>query len=247
MPAADGGAMINEGLTFQFLQGCIDNLTSAVTAMGFNLSVEDDFTDLKSHLHGQSAVINPTFDPDEHDLQDAFWLRVSDPFGKTIACHAERIYRTDDFVTDYIESGRLWWNRSQARPAPEWRGAVEPPPIRISGSVAYAGSMLIAKEHRGVGLSLILPYLSRALCLRNFHTDFHTGIVRQSLAGSVVPTSNYGYPRTTPVFRGLLPGVKGEFESVHLCWLTRDEGVNGFNLLPTHPKFPIPIPSIARH
>lgn len=237
---------------FRFLQSCIDRLTEAVAERGFNLAIEDDFHDLKSHLASQSAVINPSFDPDEHDLGDAFWLRVTDPLGNTVACHAERIYRAMDFVEEYVESGKLWWQKRSPRPNAEWRDEISYLPIKLSGVVAYAGSMLITKSHRGKGLSLILPYLSRALCLRNYQTNFHTGLVRQSLAGSVVPTDNYGFPRTSPIFRGLLPGLQGDFEQVHLCWLTRDEGLERLRSLPDHPKFPIPIDdfnfgSIARY
>lgn len=226
---------------FRFLQSCIDRLTEAISERGFSLVIEDDFEDLKSHLASQSAVINPSFDPEEHDLGDAFWLRVTDSLGSTVACHAERIYRASDFVTDYVETGRLWWQKHAPRPHVEWRDEITKPPIQLAGTVAYAGSMLIAKPHRGIGLSLILPYLSRALCLRNYHTDFHTGLVRQSLAGSVVPTDNYGFPRTSPIFRGLLPGLQGDFEQVHLCWLTRREGFERLRALPNHPKFPISI------
>jgi len=229
--------------THLFLQSCIDRLTDAVHQRGMNISIEHDFSELKNHLASQSAVINPSFDPDEHELDDAFWLRISDPGNRTIACHAERIYRSPDFIADYLETGRLWWHRKNPRPIAEWRSEISPLPIQLSGVVAYAGSMLIAKPHRGQGLSLILPYLSRALCLRNYQSDFHTGLVRQSLASSTVPIHNYGFPRTSPIFRGLLPGVEGEFEQIHLCWLTRDEGIRRLAELPRHPKFPIPLGS----
>jgi hypothetical protein len=222
-----------------FIQLCIDKIFEKVSTLGYNVSVEQSFHDLKEHLADQSAVINPSFDPDEHDLEDAFWLRVSDEDGTTVACHAERIYSTSDFVTDYLISGKLWWQRSAANPAENWREEIKAPPVKLSGTVAYAGSMLISKPHRGRGLSLLLPYLSRALCIRNYGTDFHTGIVRESLAGSAVPTGNYGFPRTTPIFKGTLPGLQGPMEQVHLCWMNQQEGIERFSLLPTHPKFPV--------
>lgn len=222
-----------------FIQHCIDKISERVAELGYNISIEQSFDDLKEHLASQGAVINPSFDPQEHDLDDAFWLRVSDEDGATVACHAERIYTTRDFVGDYLDTGRLWWQRSPAKAPETWRDEIQAPPITLSGTVAYAGSMLISKPHRGRGLSLLLPYLSRALCIRNYGTDFHTGIVRESLAGSVVPTGNYGFPRTTPIFKGTLPGLHGAKEQVHLCWMNQREGIERFSLLPIHPKFPV--------
>jgi len=222
-----------------FLQLCIEGITEEMFKGGYSISIEHDFERLRDHLSTQGAVINPSFDPAEHDLAQAFWLRVDDQEGQTIACHAERIYSTDDFVSEFLASGRLWWHRTSPIPAETWRGQLAELPICLRGNVAYAGSMLISKPHRGRGLSLFLPYLSRALCLRNYRTSFHTGLVRESLAGSAVPTGNYGFPRTTPIFRGTLPGLIGPYEQVHLCWMDRHEGFARLTSLPEHPKFPI--------
>jgi hypothetical protein len=221
------------------LQRSVDRMVEKIATLGLSLVVENDFEDLRAHLAAQGAVVNPSFDPQHHDLADGFWLRVVDAVGDTVACHAERIYRTPDFVGEFIETGRLWHPDGVPGPTAAWRGAITRPERLIAGNVAYAGSMLIRTDHRGAGLSLLLPYLSRSLCLRNYATDFHTGIVRQSLAGSRVPTQGYGFPRTTLCFRGVLPGVKGPFEDVHLCWMSREEGFAKLAELPRHPRFPV--------
>lgn len=234
---------IDEQDYFGLAQLTIDAIQEEIRRLGYEATIENNFDDLREHLINEGAVINPSFDPSEHDLADAFWLRIEDENGSTVACHAERVYETDDFVAEYIDAGRLWWHRSAVASPSTWRDQVTAPPVRLCGRVAYAGSMLIAQAHRGRGLSLFLPYLSRALCFRNYGTNFHTGIVRERLAGSSVPTSNYGFPRTTPIFNGTLPGLNGPFERVHLCWMNRSEGLSQFRKLPNHPKFPVSIDS----
>ncbi len=225
--------------SLRFLQLCIEKITEEIFKCGYSISIEHDFEKLREHLSTQGAVINPSFDPAEHNLEQAFWLRVDDQDGQTIACHAERVYATSDFASEFLASGRLWWHRRPPIPAAHWREKLADLPICLRGNVAYAGSMLISKPHRGRGLSLFLPYLSRALCLRNYRTNFHTGLVRESLAGSAVPTGNYGFPRTTPIFRGTLPGLNGPHEQVHLCWMDRHEGISRLQSMPEHPKFPV--------
>jgi hypothetical protein len=237
----DGGASKFDPNTvnFQLAQLSVERITEKLAELSYNLSIEHCFRNLKKHLADQGAVVNPSFDADEHDLESAFWLRVADDEGRTIACHAERVYETSDFVGEYIKNGRLWWQRSPAIAPESWRDEINPPPIKISGTVAYAGAMLVNKAHRGRGLSVLLPHLSRALCLKNYRTHFHTGIVRQSLANSIIPTANYGFTRTTPIFNGTLPGLVGPREQVHLCWMNTNESFYQLENLSFHPKFPV--------
>jgi hypothetical protein len=86
--------------------------------------------------------------------------------------------------------------------------------------------MLIDKRYRKIGLSYYLPLLSRAICMAEFKTDFHTGIVRESLAASIVPTQRYGFSNVEKIFRGVLPGVTGNPEDVFLCWMDANEALN---------------------
>jgi hypothetical protein len=225
------------------LQQSIDRLSEEIAARGFNIAVDDDFHGLRRYLRAVGAYDNPSFDPDEHDLSsNAFWLRVEDSRGKIVASHAERIYQCQDFVSEVIESDRVWFDRGVSTPRREWRTEVTHPPVKIGGNVGFAGGMFIQPDHRGAGLSVFLPYFSRSLCMRNYATDWHTGLVRQNIAASPVPTGYYGFPRTTHLFDGTIPRTAGGFKDLHLCWMTREEGFVRLQELPSHPRYPVALP-----
>ena len=221
-------------------------LTEEIARRGFNIAVDDDLHGLRRYLTSVGAYDNPSFDPREHDLShSAFWLRIEDSHGKIVASHAERIYKCADFVSEIIETDRIWFDRGVQTPKREWRTEVVHPPVKIRGSIGFAGGMFIVPEHRGSGLSVFLPYLSRSLCLRNYVTDWHTGLVRQNIAASPVPIGYYGFPRTTHLFHGTIPRTAGEFKDLHLCWMTREEGFMRLYELPTHPRYPVTFPMLS--
>lgn len=212
-------------MTVSDLEQISDILRLRAEELGLSVSLNEDFGELASHLRSQGAVVNPSFDPNDHDISEGFWIKAVNSDGHVIACHAERVFRTSDFVSDIIESGRLWWGKSEPASASTWRTPILPPASKIYGVVAYAGSMLIAPTYRGIGLSKILPLLSRAIILKKYGTDFHTGIVRQGLASSKVPSENYGFPNIDPIFSGVLPGVAGNKETVFLCWMDKHQAI----------------------
>lgn len=234
------------------LQVSIDRLTDAIARLRLNVTIDDDFRVLRRYLTSQGAYDNPSFDPDEHDLtRDAFWIRIETSSGQIVASHAERIYHCDDFVTEIIATDRIWFDAGVPVPTSEWRTAVHFPPVRIDGAIGFAGGMYVQPPFRGSGLAVYLPYLSRSLCLKNFSTNWHTGLVRQNIAASPVPTQYYGYPRMTHLFDGTIPRTTGEFKDLHLCWMSRTESFERLRNLPTHPRYPVYLetrePRVALH
>jgi hypothetical protein len=207
-----------------------ENIKRKILDLGLNVTRVDDFKDLSIHLKSQNAVINPSFDPHEHTIKEGFWLRVENKAGKVVACHAERIFRTTDFVAELIETGSLWWQKNQPVSPQFWRSDIVFASAQLNGSVAYAGSMLIDPSYRGIGISRYLPFMSRAIALQEFCTSFHTGIVRQSLAASKVPRKSYGFSKVDLLFSGTLPGVKGPKEDVYLCWMDRAEALTTLSI-----------------
>jgi GNAT superfamily N-acetyltransferase len=230
---------------FGLLQRNIEAITEQIAALEYSLVVETDFRGLGEFLRGAGyPVFNQSFDPDRSDLgPEAFWLRVIDSYGRTVAGHGERIIHTDDLV-GMFRDGTIWLREGVAFgrgvPPPEVRDM----PVRVAGRVAHAGALWVEPAHRKKGLSLYLPYLSRALCLRNYETDFHTGIVLPGLAGSIVPRLAYGYPHVDLCYRGFCPPT-GREETIYLCWMTQAECMAGFRQLPDHPLYPL-APDAAR-
>jgi hypothetical protein len=115
---------------------------------------------------------------------------------------------------------------------------VKRPSVRIDGTVSHSGSLWVHPRVRGRGLSLYLPYLSRSILLRNFHTTYHTGVVSKSLAGSRVPTANYGYPHVVPCLEGFFPPT-GRNELMYFCYIDGRESIEHLLRLRQHPEFPV--------
>lgn len=225
------------------LQQSIDRIAEEIARRGYNLAVDDDMSGLQHYLEQAGAYPNPSFDPTVHDLSsNAFWLRVEDSQGRTVASHAERIFQCADFVQEVIESDRIWFEAGVPNTTSAWRSAIVPPSAKISGTVGYAGAMFVLPEHRGSGLSLFLPYFSRSLCLRNYKTDWHTGLIHLNIANSPIPTAYYGYPRTAHIFSGVCPRTSGGFKDVHLCWMNRQESIEKLHELPHHQRYPVNLP-----
>jgi len=86
----------------------------------------------------------------------------------------------------------------------------------------------VSPVYRKKGLSLFLPFLSRSLCLRNYGTDFHTALVLASMAGSRIPTADYGYPHVEWCLRGWFPPTRRHEEDVHICYMTQAENGRSF-------------------
>lgn len=227
------------------VQQSIERLMEEIANLGYFLAVDDDMAGLQKYLLKTGAYPNPSFDPTVHDLSsNAFWLRVEDGNGCVVASHAERVFACANFVEELIETDRIWFADGIDDREKPWRTEITRPPVSIQGRIGYAGGMFIQPEHRGSGLALFLPYLSRSLCLRNFQTDWHTGLIHLNIASSPVPKSCYGYPRTARIFDGRCPRTTGTFKEVHLCWMDRAESIEKLYQLPTHPRYPVDLPLI---
>jgi hypothetical protein len=222
---------------FSLLQRSIDAIMQKIAELHLSLVVETNFDDLQRFLTPFDIFRNPTFDPVFSDIgQDDFWFRVIDETGKTVACHADRVFRSEDFGA-LMESGELWY-RDGFGPHTETDVRVDRPNIPIRGTVSHSGSLFVHPQSRGRGLSVYLPYLSRSMLLRNYRTTYHTGIVFHSLAGSRVPTANYGYPYVAPCLKGFFPPT-GKSELVYFCSIDQRESLQQLRGLPAHAEFPV--------
>lgn len=224
---------------FGLLQSSVDAMMERLASLRLNLVVERDFAKLMAFLRSMNSLgLNPTFDPDHNDLKDrGFWLRVVDQDGVSIASHAQRIFITGDFH-DLLASGTIWYpDGFRAGPGQEPL-QVQRTANLISGVVAHAGGLWVNPIYRKKGLSLFLPFLSRSLCLRNYGTDFHTSLILASMAGSRIPSSEYGYPHVEWCMRGWFPPTRRHEEDVHICYMNQAETIERFRRLPDNPNYP---------
>ena len=222
---------------FALLQNSIDAIMDKIASLHLSLVVERDFYDLVRFLKHHDAFVYPAFDPDRCTIEgDSFWFRLTDMDGNTVASHADRIYDTNDFC-ELMESGELWFGANARRRKIPY-SLIKRPAVQLSGRVGHSGALWVDKAYRGKGLSLYLPYLSRSLCLRNFDTQYHTGLVFKSLAGSKVPAEYYGYPHVDLCLDGYFPPTE-KMEQVYLCWISQEEAVGRLHALPRHPEYPV--------
>lgn len=222
----------------------IDAIKGEIHAAGYSMHVNYSFIEFRAHLAKNGMYESPIFDPDEHDLtKDAFWLQIFDSDGKTIACHAERIFDCTDFVREYVATDKIWFSKSTGPDPKSWRTEVKYPSVTLSGRVGLAGSMFVDPAHRGTGLSLFLPYLSRSICIHTHKTDWNTGLVRENILHSRIPTLYYGYPRTEFLFSGTLPRASTAFQDIHLCWISKPESAEKLRQLKDHPRYAVDVMS----
>lgn len=221
---------------FALVQGSVERLMERIYALGLSLSVETDFRGLKTFLQEVGSFVYPSFDPDRCTLsRDAFWFRLVDPAGRTVASHADRIFRNADLMA-LIRSGHLWFDDDGhgLDPAAE----VIAPATAIAGTIGHSGSLWIDPAWRSKGLSLYLPYLSRSISMLEYGTDWHTGLVFKQLAETPVPRQAYGYPHVDLCLRGPFPPTRRE-EEVYVCLISRAESVEALRRLARHPRFPV--------
>lgn len=225
----------------------IDAINEKLRDIGYRVHVNESFYDFRRHLAAVGMYESPIFDPDEHDLSsDAFWLQVEDGTGRIVACHAERMFTCHDFVAEKVETDQIWSSRGIDAERSSWRTEIQHPPVVLSGRVALAGSMFVDPEHRGTGVSLYLPYLSRSIAISKYGADWNTGLVRDNILNSRIPTLYYGYPRTALLFSGRLPRSNTSFQDIHLCWISRSESADKLHELAQHPRYPVTFASHGR-
>jgi hypothetical protein len=218
----------------------IDAFNQKMREIGYKVYVNESFFDFRRHLANVGMYESPIFDPDEHDLSsDAFWLQVEDKAGRIVACHAERLFTCSDFVAEKVETDQIWASRGIDAERSSWRTEIQHPPVVLSGRVALAGSMFVDPEHRGTGVSLYLPYLSRSIAISKYGANWNTGLVRDNILNSRIPTLYYGYPRTALLFSGRLPRSNTSFQDIHLCWISRSESADKLHELARHPRYPL--------
>jgi len=228
---------------FQFglLQRNIEALIDRLAALNLNVEISYDYAELVGFMQSVEAFINPSFNPKFSTVpKPSFWFRVVDDEGTTIGCHASKIIEAEDFF-DLMENERLWFDETAAQDA-YGKGHIDAvlrrPSQKVGGKVAHSGALWIHPGWRKKGLSVYLPYLGRALSLRNHQIDFQTTIVLKPLYERGVPTRSYGYQHAELCISGYFP-VTGKIEDVYFCYMSQIESVRQVYRLAFHPEFPV--------
>jgi hypothetical protein len=168
----------------------------------------------------KTRVVNPTFDPDcsQLDASNSFWVRITDMADNPVACIANRLFVSDDYV-GLIRSWRLWYDRGPTQVRPLNIVLSDEVPF-IEGRVGHHGGLWVHPGHRKRGLSYVLPRLTRALSLSTWDVAWHAGMVFGDLGDSGLPKWGYGYTDMALCIDGYFP-VTDRDERVYMTYIDR--------------------------
>lgn len=213
----------------ELVQDFIDFSLAWLGEHGYTLTVDTDLSNWTAAIAATSAdaYINSAFDPRYSRLSAAnsFWLDIR-AGSHTIATSAARLLVTDDFL-DLMRTQRLW----RDQPPPELGTlAITAPrgmPL-IAGHIGHEGGLWVHPQHRKRGLSVILPHLNRALCLREWDINWQTGVTRQEIGESGMAKWAYGFRHAEPCFDGHFPLTRCR-ERLYVVYLDRLELIAGLD------------------
>jgi hypothetical protein len=222
--------MRNPRLDAEIVQDFVDFSLAWLDARNYTLTVDVDMAGwVRTMALAQSMDrVNPTFDPQFNPLSpdNSFWLDVR-AGSRTIATSAARLFVTDDYLA-LKRSTRLWYDPPRPQDA-ELAISVPPDMPAICGRVGHEGGLWIHPDHRKRGLSVILPHLNRALCLREWNIDWQTGMTLRDIGESHLAQRAYGFPHVTPCFEGRTP-LKPYPERLFIVYMNREELIAGLDL-----------------
>ena len=173
---------------------------------------------------GRPVPALPVFDPAYNDLSAAnsFWISGHNTGGQLVATQAARFFDLNgSTIEEELTSLRLLYADPAPALAAGMRIEVDCPPAReICGRVTYTGGAYYHKSVRGLGLSRIMPRISRALAYSQWNTEWTAGWVETVLVEKNVHAS-YGYTRHCPSIK-LIGTNRGNAEC-ELVWMQPGE------------------------
>src|SRR5262249_22169989 len=121
--------------------------------------------------------LNQTIDPRHSRLdRDAFWLRATGFDGTLAGLYAVKAFRVANFM-DLLRNERLWFDRGPNVITGKQTilDSFEP----FGGVVTHGAGLWVNPAFRGRRLSSLLPEYVRALAVKLYAIDWHTGLVQE--------------------------------------------------------------------
>ncbi len=209
---------------FSDIQAHIDLTRQRLGALGLTLHVSHDMHAYVDYIGRQEDThgVPSSHDPKRSHLHpgNSFWVYVEHPAsGDIIACHAQRMLVTDDFVHDCFAQTLF----------EDMQPTLDAPPIGIddfeeshmSGRVLYGGGNYIRPDWRGKGV-LIFNRASRTIALRHFQADYLCGLQMNTPRRRAMALTGQAFAHVKPFVKGGLPG-KPHADDVQLSWSSRQE------------------------
>ena len=194
---------------------------------GIRLSLQQDF-DLLRQVNEQSRTswgkLVPIFNPEHSDLDpaNAFWIAGCDADGEIVATQAARFLplQQSSLAAELVSLRLFYRDPAPHLAAGERCEVLAPSAARIGGRVVFSGGGWYHPRCRGIGLSSILPRISRAYAHARWETDYTVSMVEPPLVEKGVVRS-YGYTRIESMIR-FTGSFRGDLD-LHLIWMATEE------------------------
>ena len=209
---------------FWEIQAHIDLAKSRLEKLGLTLHADHDMQAFVDYLGRQQEThgVPTSHDPRRCYLHpgNSFWLYVRHTqSGDIVACHAQRLIITDDFVEECMAQ-TLFENLAPSLDV-EPLGIDEADDSRFSGRIVFGGGLYIRPDWRGAGL-LIFSRVSRTIALRHFRADYFCGMQLNTKRRRALALTGFDFAHVKPFIKGGLPR-KPQADDVQLSWSSRAE------------------------
>lgn len=201
------------------IQSHIDLAKSRLGELGLTLHADHDMHAFVDYLSRQEEThgVPTSHDPRRCYLHpgNSYWIYVRHaPTGDIVACHAQRLVVTDDFVEECMAQ-TLFENLApnlDAKPL----SIDEADDVRLSGRIVFGGGTYIRPDWRGAGL-LIFNRASRTIAARHFRADYLCGMQMNTPRRQALALNGFDFAHVKPFIKGGLPR-KPQADDVQLSW-----------------------------
>lgn len=206
------------------IQSHIDLTKRRLDDHGLTLQVDQNMYAFVDYISRQEDThgVPSSHDPHKCYLHpgNSFWVYIiHSASGDIIACHAQRLMITDDFVHE-CQAQTLFGNLNPSLDA-QPLGVDDFDEARVSGRVVYGGGNYIRPDWRGKGL-LIFNRASRTIALRHFQADYLCAFQMNTPQRRGMALTGLAFANVEPFIKGGLPG-KPQADDVQLSWSSRQE------------------------
>ncbi|MCA8928164.1 MAG: hypothetical protein KDC18_08840 [Alphaproteobacteria bacterium] len=162
---------------------------------GIRLRVRRDIDELVALNRREAAAGNwyplfPVFDPAQNEVDETnfYWISGTAENGETVVAQAGRLFDWHDPDPTALIARLLYPNARRHPPILLDRSSVK----SVSGRVCFSGSTWFHPNYRRLGLSRILPRVSRVFAFGQWSTDWTISVVRREHVELNI-ASAYGY------------------------------------------------------
>lgn len=162
---------------------------------GIHLRVRRDLDALmalnrREVARGNWYPLFPLFDPkqDRVDESNFYWISGTNDAGETVVAQAGRLFQWDDIGVAPLIARLLYPNQDPHPPIV----LDDVPKHGVAGTICFSGSTWFHPNYRRLGLSRILPRVSRVFALSQWQTDWTISVIKRELIELNIATA-YGY------------------------------------------------------